>query len=432
MELQTILIIVSSAALVLLVILIIYRSRVKTEERQWSLERDRLNGELEQQRAKHLELEAELKDINQKRELVEKEVVRLEISVTNLKQKIREDKENSELLQQKFENLANKILDEKSRKFDHQHKEGLKAILDPLREKIKSFEERVDKTNKEGLERHSALREQIRALQTLNQRMTEETSNLTRALKGDSKTQGSWGELVLENILEKSGLRKDHEYQMQASFRGEDGKQMRPDVIIHLPDNKKLIIDSKVSLTAYEQMVNAMEEEAGKTFLKAHILSLQTHYKGLANKNYQDIYRMESPDFVLMFIPIETAFSVAIKENPKLYNDAFDRNVVIVTPSTLLATLKTVDTLWQHEKQNRYAIQIADEAGKMLDKFVNFAESLDKVERHLQQTGEALGKAKNQLSTGRGNLVTRARKLKTLGAKAKKQLPDNWDSTEEE
>jgi DNA recombination protein RmuC len=261
-------------------------------------------------------------------------------------------------------------------------------------------------------------------LQNQNLKITREAENLTRALKGDSKMQGNWGELVLERVLEKSGLEKDREYTVQQSFQREDGSRVLPDVIIHLPNGNKMVVDSKVSLTHYERFVNADEEEQ-KEFLKDHINSLKRHVEQLSAKKYEDLYEMESPDFVLMFVPIETAFTIAINAEPDLYNKAFERNIVIVTPSTLLATLRTIDTMWSNEKQRRNAIEIARQAGALYDKFEGLVTDLTQVGKKMDEAKKEYGGAMNKLVEGKGNIIGRIEKLKKMGAKAKKSLPDS-------
>ncbi len=372
-------------------------------------------------------------ELLQERELLknsnsEKEELKIQLSsshsdLKNLQIRFDEYLNDANSMQEKFENLANKVLESKSKKFDQEQKKTLENVLNPLREKIKTFEEKVESTNKESIERHSSLKTQISTLKELNEKMTSEASNLTRALKGDSRTQGNWGELILESILEKSGLEKDREYFIQPSFTNEDGRRLRPDVIIHLPDGKKIIIDSKVSIRAYEQFVNSTEEEEQQDMLKAHILSVKTHIEELSAKNYHDIYKIESPDFVLMFVPIDTAFAVAESTNQNLYSYAFDKNIVIVTPATLLATLKTVDTMWKNEKQQRHAVEIAEEAGKMYDKFAGLVDDLIRLGRRIDQTKEHYQESMKKLHYGTGDLITRAEKLKKLGVKVKKEIP---------
>ena len=323
-----------------------------------------------------------------------------------------------------FENLANKILEEKTLKFTEQNQQNLKNILNPLQEKITDFEKKVENTHKESIDYHAALRQQILGLKEMNLQMSKETLNLTKALKGDSKIQGNWGELVLERVLEKSGLEKGREYEIQKSFTTEEGNRVQPDVIINLPDGKKMIVDSKVSLTAYEKYINEEDDEQKSSFLKEHVNSLKRHVEQLGSKNYQHLYQMESPDFVLLFIPIEPAFAIALNEETQLYNKAFERNIVIVTPSTLLATLRTIDSMWTNQKQQENAYEIARQAGALYDKFDGFVTDLVKIGKKMDEAKTEYEGAMNKLVDGKGNLITSVQKLKIMGAKAKKSLPD--------
>ena len=345
----------------------------------------------------------------------------------NLKEKLALHKEETEKLQEKFtkefENLANKILEEKSTKFTEKNKENMQTILNPLQEKIKLFEDKVEKTHKESIDYHAALRQQILGLKELNLQMSKEAINLTKALKGDSKTQGNWGELVLERVLEKSGLEKDREYHVQQSFTNEEGKRVLPDVVINLPGNKKMIVDSKVSLTAYEQFVNMDDETTKERFLKEHVASLKRHVDQLSEKKYEDLYKIDSPDFVLLFVPIEPAFAIALNFDGSLYNKAFEKNIVIVTPTTLLATLRTIDSMWNNEKQQRNAIEIARQAGALYDKFDGLLADLIGIGKKIDASKTDYNAAMNKLVEGKGNLITSVEKIKKLGAKAKKSLP---------
>ena len=344
-----------------------------------------------------------------------------------LEEKLTENKQEIEKLQEKFskdfELLASKILEEKSSKFTEQNKENIKNILNPLQEKIQDFEKKVENTHKESIDYHAALRQQIVGLKELNLQMSKETLNLTKALKGDSKTQGNWGELVLERVLEKSGLEKDREYFVQQSFTNSEGKRILPDVVIHLPDHKKMIIDSKVSLTAYELYVNADNVTDKEQAIIAHVNSLKRHIEQLSEKNYQDIYQIESPDFVLLFVPIEPAFAVALNNDNQLYNKAFEKNIVIVTPTTLLATLRTIDSMWNNEKQQRNAIEIALQAGRLYDQFVNLTDDLIKVGNQLKTVQGSYDTSMKKL-TGQGNLIKKVENIKKLGAKGSKTFND--------
>jgi DNA recombination protein RmuC len=327
-----------------------------------------------------------------------------------------------EKLQMQFKNLANEILDEKTKKFTDQNKSNLADILTPLKEKILEFERKVEQTNKESIERNSALKEQITGLKELNLQITKEAENLTRALKGESKTQGNWGEFVLESILEKSGLNKGEQYEVQVSKTSEEGKRLQPDVVVNLPEDKHIIIDSKVSLTAYEKYASAENDIDKEAAIKNHLLSIRSHIKGLGEKNYQTLYEIGSLDFVLLFMPIESAFSLAVQNDPGLFTDAYDRNIVIVSPSTLIATLRTIASIWRQENQNKNALEIARQGGQLYDKFVAFSEDLIKIGENLNTTKKNYDQAMNKLSAGKGNLVNRADKLRELGAKASKNM----------
>jgi DNA recombination protein RmuC len=374
------------------------------------------------------QIETERDHFRDEREGIQLELVQRNTEFDNVQQQnLKRDEEfvkQQEQLRKDFELMASRILDEKSEKFTLQNKENIKNILNPLEEKIKTFEKKVEDTQKESISMHSALKEQLLGLKDLNQQMALEATNLTRALKGDSKTQGNWGELVLERVLEKSGLEKDREYFVQQNFQREDGSRVMPDVVLHLPDSKKMIIDSKVSLTDYERLVNADTEER-EFHLKAHVNSIKRHVDQLSAKNYQDLYDIESPDFVLMFIPIEPAFAVAINEDNSIYNKAFEKNIVIVTPSTLLATLRTVDSMWNNEKQQQNAIEIARQAGALYDKFEGLVIDLTGVGKKIDAAKNDYSSAMNKLVEGKGNLISRVEKIKKMGAKANKSLPES-------
>ncbi|GGG59366.1 DNA recombination protein RmuC [Bizionia arctica] len=393
--------------------------RSTLEERQ-----NQLNNSILDLKNNISKVEDERNDIRNDRYFLNSQLTRRNTEFDNLQEKLQEQKAEVEKLQEKFskefENLANRILEEKSKKFTTQNKDNLDAILKPLEEKIKHFEKRVEETNKEDITRSADLRRQILGLKELNEQMSKETNNLTKALKGDSKMQGNWGELVLERVLERSGLTKDSEYFVQQSFTTETGKRVMPDVIISLPGDKKLIVDSKVSLVAYERYINEVEDLEKGTHLKNHILSVRKRVSELGEKNYHQIYEMDSPDFVLLFIPIESAFAIASIEYPALYSDAFEKNIIIVTPTTLLAVLKTIDSMWQNEKQKANAIEIATQAGRLYDSFVNLTEELIKVGNQIGTVQKSYENAMIKL-TGKGNLIKRVETLKTLGAKASKQ-----------
>lgn len=376
-----------------------------------------------------LQLSQEKENIRTEKDALAIQLSKKEVDFENLWERNTEQKQEVEKLQEKFtkefENLANKILEEKTSKFTEQNKENLKNILSPLQDKIHLFEKKVEDTHKESIDYHAALRQQILGLREMNEQMSKETINLTKALKGDSKMQGNWGELVLERVLEKSGLEKGREYDVQQSFTNTDGQRVFPDVVVHLPDGKKMIIDSKVSLTAYEKYINEESDLLKITYLKEHVNSIKRHVEQLGEKNYHDLYQIESPDFVLLFIPIEPAFASALNEDTTLYNRAFEKNVVIVTPSTLLATLRTIDSMWANQKQQENAYEIARQAGALYDKFEGFVTDLVKIGKKMDEAKSEYGNAMNKLVEGKGNLITSVEKLKKMGAKAKKALPEN-------
>ena len=330
-------------------------------------------------------------------------------------------KDAKESMREGFNNLANDIFEKKQKEFRSRSSEQLKSVLDPLKERIKSFEQRV---SDEAKERFSLIKE-VRNLQELNSKIAEDAVNLTNALKGESKTQGVWGELVLERILEKSGLEKGREYEIQVSYQNEHGKRFQPDAVVKLPEGKDIIIDSKVSLTHYERFCSAGDDEERSDYLKQHVLSVRRHIRELSDKEYHLLGGLRTVDFVLMFVPVEAAFSSAAGAEPELYSEAFDKNIGIVTPSTLLATLRMVQNIWRFEKQNKNAMDISNKAGALYDKFVNFVGDLELVGSRLESTRTAYESAHGKLVSGRGNLIKRAEEMKTLGAKTNKSLPDN-------
>jgi DNA recombination protein RmuC len=348
----------------------------------------------------------------------------------NQEQKIKEQKEEIENLHKKltieFENIANKILDEKSQKFTEQNKSYLDIILNPLKEKIKQFEEKVEKAYSEETKERISLKTEIKHLVELNMKVSSEANNLANALKGDTKKQGNWGEVILEKVLERSGLIKGQEYQTQFSTRNIDGNRIQPDAVVFLPDNKHIIIDSKVSLVAYNAFVNSENENEKQKFLKEHINSVKNHVKQLSEKNYQTSPDFNTPDFVLLFMPIESAFSAAIQSDQDLFAYAWDLKIVIVSPSTLLATLRTIASIWKQERQTKNALEIAKQSGALYDKFVGFLEDLDKIGKSIDASKSAYEDALNKLKTGRGNLINRVINIQKLGAQTQKQIPEKF------
>ncbi len=369
-------------------------------------------------------IEAEREAIRNEKESLNNQLVRVSAEYDSLQNELSREREKFKSFEKdfedKFQNLANRILEEKSTKFTKQNKESLEVLLNPLQEKIKVFEKRVEDTNKENVGRHSELKEQLKHLSELNQQMSKDADNLTKALKGDSKMQGNWGELILTRILEKSGLEKDREYTIQDSHTTTEGKRLQTDVMIHLPDGKKMIIDSKVSLTHFERFVSEEDEEQKQVHLKQHIASIKRHVEQLSAKNYQYLID-ESPDTVFMFIPIEPAFAIASAHEPNLYEQAFDKQVIIVTPATLLAALRLVDNLWQNDRQKQNALEIAKQAGALYDSFTNLTDELIKVGKQIGTVQNSYESAMKKL-TGKGNLIRRVEKLKKLGAKASKTI----------
>ncbi|MEX0779451.1 MAG: DNA recombination protein RmuC [Balneolales bacterium] len=399
---------------------------LKEELNTLTTENSRLGERNDNLKADYEKAETKLK--NQQAELsnLQQDNATLKANYRNLEEKLADHKDEVNRLQEKFttefKNLANQILEEKSKKFTDQNKINLDQLLQPLGEKIKTFQKKVEDTHLSDVRERSSLQEQIKGLTELNQKMSLEANNLVKALKGQAKTQGNWGEMILERILEKSGLQKDREFVVQESLKDDDGRRQQPDVIINLPDQKNLVVDSKVSLNAYERYSSAEEESVQLLALKDHIQSVRTHVRQLSDKKYQDLYEINSPNFVLLFIPIEPAFGLAIQHDPQLYEDAFEKNIVIVSPTTLLATLATIKSIWKQEYQNRNTAEIAKQSGNLLDKFVNFVKDLEKVGERMDLTRKSYDDAMNKLKTGKGNLVSRTENIRKLGVKTNKVL----------
>ncbi|MCU1754923.1 DNA recombination protein RmuC [Pseudomonas helleri] len=381
------------------------RDNARDAAHAWNLERAQKEAELRHLGAQAAGLSAELREQQESHQ-----------------QRLSDLQGSRDELRAQFSELAGKIFDEREQRFAQTSNERLGQLLDPLKERIQSFEKRVEESYQQEARERFSLGKELERLQQLNLRLSDEATNLTRALKGQ-KTQGNWGELILERVLEHAGLEKGREYQTQVSLKGPDGERFQPDVLILLPGDKQVVVDSKVSLTAYQQFVGADDDVIGQAALKQHVLSLRNHVKGLAGKDYKRLEGLHSLDFVLLFVPIEAAFSAALQSEPNLFQEAFDRNIVIVSPTTLLATLRVIDSLWKQERQSQNAREIAERAGWLYDKFVLFIQDLDEVGNRLQQLDKAYAAARNKLTDGRGNLVSRSEQLKLLGARASKSLP---------
>ena len=374
------------------------------------------------------EITEDLKNSQLEKEALIATKTRLDTELKNSELKLVENKQELDKIQEKFtkefENLANKILDEKSSKFTEQNKLNITSILNPLKEKIEVFEKKVSESQKESIGMHSALKEQLNSLKDLNIQMSKEAINLTKALKGDSKTQGDWGETQLEILLEKANLAKDIHFTTQGGYRDEEGRLKKPDFIINLPDNRHLIVDSKVSLTNYEAYFNEEDEKQKGIYLKKHIESIRKHIKELSDKKYESLYEINSPDYVLMFVPIEPAYLLALSNNNQLYLEALDKNVVLVSTSTLLATLSTVSSMWRQENQKKNVLEIANQAGRLYDQFVNLTDDLIKVGNQLKTVQGSYDISMKKL-TGKGNLIKKVEKIKELGAKTSKIMNKN-------
>lgn len=381
------------------------RDNARDASHAWNLERAQKEAELRRLDAQAAGLSAELREQQEGHQ-----------------QRLSDLQGSRDELRAQFSELAGKIFDEREQRFAQTSNERLGQLLDPLKERIQSFEKRVEESYQQEARERFSLGKELERLQQLNLRLSDEATNLTRALKGQ-KTQGNWGELILERVLEHAGLEKGREYQTQVSLKGPDGERFQPDVLILLPGDKQVVVDSKVSLTAYQQYVGADDDVIAQAALKQHVLSLRNHVKGLAGKDYKRLEGLHSLDFVLLFVPIEAAFSAALQAEPNLFQEAFDRNIVIVSPTTLLATLRVIDSLWKQERQSQNAREIAERAGWLYDKFVLFIQDLDEVGNRLQQLDKAYAAARNKLTDGRGNLVSRSEQLKLLGARASKSLP---------
>lgn len=348
----------------------------------------------------------------------------LETEYAVLSARYEDEQQSHGILTEKFENLAQRIFDQKSKSFDEHNEKKINLMLQPFREQIESFSKISQaRYEDESKERH-LLKAEILNLQEINKRISDDALNLTKALKGENKTQGNWGEIVLERILEDSGLREGHEYITQSSYRSNEGKLYRPDVIINLPQDKQIIVDSKVSLTAYERYVNSSDVYEKSLSLKEHLLSIQTHIKELSQKSYEDLEGIHTLDFTLLFMPIEGSFLLALQEDPSFFKQAYEKNIMVVSPSTLLVTLRTIEHIWRNERQEQHAQEIASKAEGLYEKLVLFVEDMDKIGDQLTKSQDTYEKAMSRLNSGKGNLIRRAEQMRELGLKPKKQMPD--------
>lgn len=382
---------------------------------EFRAEKERLLKELKDEQQKYLDVSTALEKSRTFFKAQEEKITEQRKEITEMQQKLKTE----------FENIANKILDEKSEKFTKQNKDNLDTILNPFKEKITAFEKKVEETYDKEKRDKDDLRVEVKKLFELNSKISVEAENLTKALKGDVKKQGNWGEMILEKILERSGLTKDIEYRKQFNTTNADGASIQPDFVVMLPENKHIIIDSKVSLVAYDAYVNSGDDAARHLILKQHVDSVRAHIKGLSDKSYHSGLEFDTPEFVLMFIPIESSFSLAVQTDADLFNFAWEKRIVLVSPSTLFATLRTISNIWKQEKQNKNALEIARLAGTMYDKFVLFVNDLEEIEQRITQTRKAYDAAYNKLKSGSGNLIRTSEKIKDLGARASKSLPEN-------
>ena len=390
---------------------------------------EQLQLEQQKQFSHQRELESELASMRDRLQEREKEVVELS-KVLDAERQMATEKiellENAKKqLSDEFKVLANQIFEQKQSQFTERSQASMESVLKPMQQVLTEFKQRVEHVHKEDLEGRASLTEQLKQLHVLNAQMTSEAHNLTQALKGDSKTQGNWGELVLERLLERAGLSEGIEFERERSFDVGGGKRLRPDVIINLPDKKHVIIDSKVSLTHYEQALNSESPSDRQSALKAHLVSLKKHIAALAEKRYEHLELLNAPDFVLMFIPVEGAYLMAIEADSSIFEDAFEKRVAVVTPTTLFTTLKTIEQLWRYERQSENTVKLIKRAAEVHDKFVGFVDTFEKVGSQFDTAHNSYIKAKKQLVSGNGNLIRQAEMLKTLAGKTKKEIPEH-------
>ncbi|MBN2523249.1 MAG: DNA recombination protein RmuC [Bacteroidales bacterium] len=405
-----------------LVFWIYYRFKSSSGQQLLSEKNKFLLQQVEELKTRLTEKENLLLQLNSQNSAKETEIKNLVLRLQEQKQELSEIREK---FNAEFKNLANEILEEKSKKFTEQNKTNLDVILKPLHDRIKEFEKKVEETYDKEAQQRFSLKEEVKRLAELNQQISKEASSLTKALKGDSKTQGNWGEVILENILERSGLRKGQEYTVQDSFNLDGNKRSQSDVIVHYPGERSIVIDSKVTLTAYDKYMSASDEKEKEDALKAHLISVKNHINDLASKNYQDIDEIKTLDFIILFMPVEPAYLLAIKNEPQLWTYAYERRILLISPTNLIAVLKMIESLWKQEYQNRNVLEIARQGGSLYDDFVRLSENLLKLGKKMDDASQHYKETMKKISEGRGNLIGRVEKLKALGVKVKKSLPNS-------
>ena len=383
---------------------------------------DKMQDELDKKNAELSDCKNKVEGLNLTNKNLEIELAKVKVEKEHLENEIKKDHEDKNSIVMQFQNIATAILEEKTQKFTEQNQVNLNNILKPLADNIHMFEQQIKDSNKQANDQTVALRLELAKLFTLNTKITQEAENLANAIKGDTKIQGNWGEMILEKILETSGLERDREYTVQTSFITETGKRYQPDVVLNLPMERHIIIDSKVSLNNYEQYFNSEDNTIKTDQLKKHLISIKKHVLELAEKNYQTLYSVGSLDFVLMFIPIEQAYTLVVQNDQEIFSEAYKRNVILVSPSTLIATLRTISNIWKSEYQNKNALEIAQQSGALYDKFVGFVDDIKAIGKNIEGTKTAYVEAVKKLYEGRGNLISRAEKIKALGVKTTKDL----------
>jgi Uncharacterized protein conserved in bacteria len=395
-----------------------------------------MKGEANQQREQVAQLRQDLGVQQAQYEQLQQRYAHAQSELSGLKNRMEAEREShaeklallenaKQTLMQEFKVLSNEILDQKQQQMRQQSKETIGGLIQPVQTALNEFKQRIEAVHKEDLEGRASLTEQLRHLSELNRSMTQEAQNLTKALKGDQKMQGNWGEFILKKLLESSGLREGVEFETEKSFTEESGQRLRPDVVINLPDNKHVIIDSKVSLLSYEAALNADDEIEKQKHLKAHSASLTKHIQALSEKRYDHLSLLNAPDFVLMFIPIEGAYMMAIEQNPTIFENAFDKRVAVVTPTTLFTTLKTIEQLWRYERQSEHTVKLIRRAADVHDKFAGFVDTFEKIGKQLTTVQGSYDQARKQMMSGSGNLVRQAEMLKELAGKTKKEIPQH-------